>query len=78
MDLLLYFLAAKHEMHVITNGKDSIFRTYGAAKLMELFAVSVEVFFEQSRPFTIENPLLFEKLCFLLHQDPRKIGNPRL
>jgi len=45
-DLLLYFQAAKHEMHVITNGKDSIFRTYGAANLMEFFAVSVEVFFE--------------------------------
>jgi len=72
-DLLRYFKAAEHEMQVIKNGKDSIFRNYGAANVMEFFAVSVEVFFEQPRRFAIENPILFEKLCFFTSSRSKKI-----
>jgi hypothetical protein len=76
-DLFRYFFITKREIQAMNQGKQSIFRKYGAANLMEFFAVSVEVFFEQPARFAIENPLLFEKLCFLLQQDPRKAGNPR-
>ena len=77
-DLILYLLAAKHEMNSIRNGNYSIFRAYGGTNLMEFFAVSVEVFFEQTNRFAVEKPLLFERLCLLLQQDPRKLGNPSL
>jgi hypothetical protein len=77
-DLILYLLAAKQEMHAMRDGKYSIFRDYGSTNLMEFFAVSVEVFFEQTERFANEQPLLFKRLSVLLKQDPRKQGNPRL
>lgn len=76
-DLILYLLAGKHEILNMKQGETSMFRSYGATNLMEFFAVSVEAFFEQTERFAIEKPLLFERLCFLLKQDPRKAGNPR-
>lgn len=76
--LIKYLLAAKIEMHRIRDGYDSIFREYGATNLMEFFAVSVEVFFEQTDKFSIDNPLLFERLCTLLRQDPRLSESPRI
>ncbi|MBL4708185.1 MAG: zinc-dependent peptidase, partial [Flavobacteriales bacterium] len=77
-DLIYYLLAAKLEMHRIRKGNDSLFRSYGATNLMEFFAVSVEVFFEQSKRFASDYPILFERLCFLLKQDPRQRNNPRI
>lgn len=77
-DLILYLLAAKVEMHRIRDGKNSIFRAYGATNLMEFFAVSVEAYFEQTKRFAQENTLLFERMSLLLKQDPRKQENPRL
>ncbi|MFT6166232.1 MAG: Mlc titration factor MtfA (ptsG expression regulator) [Vicingaceae bacterium] len=44
---------------------------------MEFFAVSVEVLFEQTKRFALEKPALFERLCLLIQQDPRKAKNPR-
>lgn len=76
--LIRYLLAAKIEMHRIRKGHDSLFRSYGATNLMEFFAVSVEVFFEQTHRFALDYPILFERLCLLLMQDPRKRQNPRL
>jgi Mlc titration factor MtfA (ptsG expression regulator) len=77
-DLMRYLLAAKQEMNQMREGGESIFRKYAATNLMEFFAVSVEAFFEQTDRFAIDQPLLFERLCILLKQDPRKSGNPRI
>lgn len=74
--LILYLLASKKEMHRIRRNEPSIFRGYGATNLMEFFAVSVEVFFEQPHRFSSNNPLLFERLSLLLKQDPRKVEHP--
>lgn len=73
-----YLMASKNEMHKIRNGETSIFRDYGATNLMEFFAVSVEVFFEQSNLFATKNPQLFKHLSSLLKQDPRLVENPSI
>lgn len=77
-DLIKYLLAAKVEMNRMRDGRATLFREYGSKNLMEFFAVSVEVFFEQTNKFSIDHPLLFERLCLLLKQDPRKNSNPRI
>jgi len=77
-DLIRYLLAAKIEMNRMRAGHSSLFREYGTTNLMEFFAVSVEVFFEQTKRFSLEYPLLFERLSLLLNQDPRKRTDPRI
>ena len=59
-------------MHAIRKGKHHIFRALRGTNLMEFFAVSVEVFFEQTNRFALVSPLLFERMSLLLQQDPRK------
>jgi len=77
-DLISYLSAAEQEMNHMRGGGESIFRKYAATNIMEFFAVSVEAFFEQTDRFAIDQPLLFDSLCILLNQDPRRSGNPRI
>lgn len=45
-------------------------REYAGENIYELFAVSVEHFFEQPKTFKSALPDLYETLCLLLNQDP--------
>ncbi|MGB0166502.1 MAG: zinc-dependent peptidase [Luteibaculum sp.] len=62
----------------ILNGDNSLFRSYAGKNMLEMFAVSAEVFFEQAHVFSYREPDLYQSLCLLFNQDPRKKDNPRL
>ncbi len=57
-----------HEMILIQNG-NSIFRRYGASNRHELFAVAVEVYFEQPLQMKQYSPRLYATMSKLLNQD---------
>lgn len=62
----------------IRNRKASLFREYGGTNLMELFAVSLELFFEKPGAFHREHEEFFQTMSNLLNQDPRYAPNPVL
>ena len=64
------------ELEAIRTNKQSLFREYGGENLMELFAVSFEVFFEKPDLFNTHAPKLYIRMCALLRQDPRNQSNP--
>ena len=51
-------------------GTHSLFDYYGATNPAEFFAVSSEVFFEQSQQFSDEFPELYMQLTQYYHVDP--------
>ena len=64
------------ELEAIRTNNQSFFRAYGGENLMELFAVSLEVFFEKPDLFNTHAPKLYTRMCALLRQDPRNKMNP--
>lgn len=62
----------------IRTGQASLFREYGGTNLMELFAVSLELFFEKPEAFYREHPVFFITISELLKQDPRYAPDPVL
>ena len=62
----------------IRSGNDTIFRAYGGTNLMELFAVALEVFFEQPDRFARKEPEFYYTMSLLLNQDPRYTPDPVL
>lgn len=69
---------AFHKMHVIRQNGSSFLKSYGGINMSEMFAVSVETFFEQPHDFAEELPEIYDRLVQLLGQDPRRDGNPLL
>ena len=51
-------------------GKPSLFDYYGASNPAEFFAVASEVFFEQTKQFHYEYPILYQQLKQYYHVDP--------
>lgn len=76
-ELMEHFdFAALMEIRKIRLGEGpSLFRNYASANSDEFFAVSVEVFFEQSDVFYAYNPQLYTMLSTILRLDPRS-GKP--
>lgn len=60
----------------IREGRSELFRRYAGTNLMELFAVSLENFFEKPYALYAENPELYKNMCLLLRQDPREPSKP--
>lgn len=69
---------AKALLPEIRDRRTPLFREYGGTNLMELFAVSLEVFFEKPEAFFNQHPEFFQTMSNLLNQDPRYIPNPVL
>lgn len=65
------------EMIRIRRGENKLFRHYAGTNLMELFAVSLETFFERPYAFYAETPEFFKSMCLLLRQDPRDTKSPK-
>ncbi len=62
----------RKKLDTIRAGKNTLLRDYAGTNLDELFAVSVEYFFEQPEDFRDQLPELFQSMCDLLNQDPIK------
>lgn len=60
------------------SAKMLVLREYGGKNLMELFAVSLEAFFEKPHALFFESASYYQALVKLLKQDPRKSANPKL
>jgi len=60
----------EHLQRHAANGTESLFDYYGATNPAEFFAVASEVFFEQSRQFYHEYPLLYRQLKQFYRVDP--------
>ncbi len=69
---------ASEKMKRINKGERTLFRKYAGKSMLEMFAVSAEVFFEQPLELRAQEPQLFEALCKVFNQDPRKRANPVL
>ncbi len=66
------------ETDIIDNPEDvrnHLFRKYAVTNLREFFAVSIEYFFELPEQFEKDMPILFNKICLLLNQDPTNRNN---
>lgn len=63
---------AKEEIERVKNG-DSMFRSYAGSNTHEMFAITVEIFFERPKTFEEHNPELFWNIAKLLNQTPAKL-----
>lgn len=73
-----WYVLGQKKIDKIRSKKNKLFRDYAGTNLMELFAVSIEEFFERPKVFYKEEPALFFSICRLLNQDPRKRAHPKL
>ncbi len=69
-------ILAIEKLRTIRAGENEVIRSYGGTDIMELFAVSLENFFERPQHFKDRVPHLYEGLKVLLKQDPLKKSNP--
>lgn len=68
---------ATTKLPLIREGKYTIFRDYGGTNLMELFAITLETFFEQPHEFYSYSPTFYRTTAKVLKQDPRNGTNPK-
>lgn len=64
------------KLALIRQNKNEFLKNYGGLNMLELFAVSIEAFFEQSEMFKVKLPALYNCLVDLLNQDPTNKSNP--
>lgn len=69
----LWHQLGTQEMEKIRLGETTFFREYAATNHAEFFAVAVENFFERPIEFHTHNAALYQSLCSLLKQDPRRL-----
>ncbi|WP_224482900.1 zinc-dependent peptidase [Robertkochia aurantiaca] len=69
---------ARVQLEEVRQKDHQVLRKYAGTNLMELFAVSLESFFEEPHDFISKEKKLFKALCSLLNQDPRIVANPAL
>ena len=67
---------AQQKLLTIRANQNEFLKDYGGKNLVELFAVSVEAFFEQPESFKQKLPELYERLVVLLNQDPTNRASP--
>ncbi|SMP05427.1 hypothetical protein SAMN06265375_101656 [Muriicola jejuensis] len=60
----------------IRKGDNGLYRDYAGSNLMELFATSLEYFFEKPSELFSYDPEHYKRLCRLLKQDPRNSKDP--
>jgi len=77
-ELKLWKVIAKTKISNIKNGRNRILRDYAGTNLIELFSVSLEIFFEKPNEFYRKEPELFNRMRKLLNQDPRNKQQPVL
>ena len=73
-----WYKEATHKLIAIQNNRHAFLRDYAGQNLRELFAVSVEAFFEQPEAFKAAIPNLYLVLSELLNQDPMRKEDPVL
>jgi len=61
------------EMAKIRRGEQTVFRSYAAINEEEFFAVSIEMYFEQSQKLFDYSPALYKTLSNLLRQDIKRL-----
>ena len=66
------------EIYQLKNKGESLFSDYAYKNLQELWAESVELFFEKPEAFKISHPHLFDCLTELINQNPLQKENPAL
>ena len=71
-------LIGQKKIKKIRSKRNRLLRDYAGTNLMELFAVSIEEFFERPNLFYLKEPSLYFSFCRLLNQDPRKKLDPKL
>lgn len=64
------------KLALIRADQNEFLKSYGGLNMLELFAVSIEAFFEQSEMFKVKLPALYNCLVDLLNQDPTNKDNP--
>ena len=69
---------AQRNMELIRSRKNKIIRNYAGSNIMEMFAVSLETFFERPVELKAQAPELFNTLKHMLQQDPTDIADPVL
>lgn len=69
---------SEKEFYKIREGEESFIREYGGTNMYEMFAVSVEAFFEKPAEFKKHLPKKYHMLAELLNQDPLDSENPIL
>lgn len=62
----------------IRNGDNGLYRDYAGSNLMELFATSLEYFFEMPHDLFIYDPEHYQRLSRLLKQDARNAEDPTI
>ncbi len=67
---------ANMELQLIHANKHKLFHNYAGRNIRELFAVSIEYFFERPHQFKDQLPELYQKLAVLMRQDPTDEQNP--
>jgi Mlc titration factor MtfA (ptsG expression regulator) len=77
-ELELWKIIAKSKISKIKSERSSILRDYAGTNLIEMFSVSLEVFFEKPNEFWRKEPELFNSMRKLLNQDPRNKQQPIL
>jgi hypothetical protein len=66
----VFISAYKRHVGNVEAGRRTVFDAYGAVGQEELFAVSVEVFFERAAVLKKEEPEVYQQLSSLFHLDP--------
>ncbi len=64
------------KLAVIQASENTFLKSYGGKNMLELFAVSMEAFFERPQEFKENLPKLYKKMTFLLNQDPTNGNDP--
>ena len=77
-DLAHWEQIGKQRMVGIRKRELTFMKTYAGRDMMEMFAVSVEYFFEKPVAFREQLPELYEAMVMLLNQDPTRAHNPVL
>lgn len=67
---------AHKKMLEVRDRKNNFLKDYSGRNMLEMFAVSVEAFFEQSQLFREKLPELYQSLAELLNQDPTNEADP--
>lgn len=75
-DFEVWIQQASRKLLKVKSGENKVLRDYAGRNLIELFSVSLEVFFEQPEFFESNEPKLYLSMIKLLKQDPRVKSNP--
>ena len=75
-DWIKWAESAALKLEDIRQNKNVLINSYGGKNMQEMFAVCVETFFEKPEEFKSHLPILYQRMCDLLQQDPTMKENP--